>query len=109
MAAGFEQSRFRPQGWEGARAKLEGFCTAVEEALAIASKDLDRLIVARELMNRVTAQCRSNSRLPELVKLFLSRPLVMVPLGAWEGRHFAPSDQLPLHQLNGLMQLPSFG
>ncbi|WP_245444202.1 helix-turn-helix domain-containing protein [Microvirga sp. KLBC 81] len=27
-------------------------------------------------------ECRSNSRLPELVELFLSRPLVTVPLGA---------------------------
>jgi hypothetical protein len=27
-------------------------------------------------------KCRSNSKLPELVELFLSRPLVTVPLGA---------------------------
>ncbi len=33
-------------------------------------------------MNRVTAKTRSNSKLPELVELFLSRPLVTVPLGA---------------------------
>jgi hypothetical protein len=33
-------------------------------------------------MSRVTAKTRSNSKLPELVNLFLSRPLVTVPLGA---------------------------
>jgi DNA binding protein with HTH domain len=33
-------------------------------------------------MSRVTAKTRSNSKLPELVELFLSRPLVTVPLGA---------------------------
>src|SRR3712207_5809667 len=82
LAAGFKQSRFRPQGREGAPEKLEGFCQVLEEALAIAHKDLDRLILARELMSRVTAKTRSNSKLPELVDLFLSRPLVTVPLGA---------------------------
>jgi hypothetical protein len=46
------------------------------------TKDLDRLILARELIIWVTAQCCSNSKLPELVELFLSRPPVTVPLGA---------------------------
>jgi hypothetical protein len=50
--------------------------------LVLANRDLDRLILARELMGRVTAKTRSNSKLPELVDLFLSRPLVTVPLGA---------------------------
>jgi hypothetical protein len=82
LAAGFKQSRFRPQGREGAAEKLEGFCQVLEEALSIAHKDLDRLVLARELMSRVTARTRSNSKLPELVGLFLSRPLVTVPLAA---------------------------
>jgi hypothetical protein len=62
--------------------KLEGFCQVLEEALAIAHKDLERLILVRELMSRVTAKTRSNSKLPELVELFLSRPLVTGPLAA---------------------------
>jgi len=33
-------------------------------------------------MNRVADKCRSNSKLPELVDLFLSRPLVTVSLAA---------------------------
>jgi hypothetical protein len=82
LAAGFKQSKFRPQGREGALEKLEGFCTVVEEAVRLGHKDLDRLILARELMGRVTDQCRSNSKLPQLVELFLSRPLVTVPLAA---------------------------
>jgi HTH DNA binding domain len=53
----------------------------LEEALSIAHRDLDRLILARELMSRVTATTCSNSRLPELVDLFLSQPLVTMPLG----------------------------
>jgi hypothetical protein len=82
LAAGFKQSKVRPQGREGAQEKLEGFCQVLEEALSIAHKDLDRLILARELIHRVTAKTRSNSKLPGLVELFLSRPMVTVPLGA---------------------------
>jgi hypothetical protein len=56
--------------------------SSIDEALGIASKDLDRLILARELMSGVTAKTRSNSRLSGLVELFPSRPLVTVLLGA---------------------------
>ena len=79
LAAGFKQSKFRPQGREGTLEKLQGFCQVLEEAVEIANKDLERLILAQQLMNRVADKCRSNSSLPELVDLFLSRPLVTVP------------------------------
>jgi len=82
LAAGFKKSKFRPQGREGILEKLQGFCQVLEEAVEIANKDLERLILARELMNRVADKCRSNSKLPDLVDLFLSRPLVTVPLAA---------------------------
>jgi uncharacterized protein DUF1612/DNA binding protein with HTH domain len=101
LAAGFKQSKFRPQGREGAKEKLDGFCQVIEEALSIANKDLDRLILARELMSRVTAQCRSNSKLPGLVELFLSRPLVTVPLGAKLLRVTPKAVDLMLAQLGG--------
>jgi hypothetical protein len=103
LAAGFKKSRFRPQGREGAAEKLEGFCQVLEEALALAHKDLDRLILARELMNRVTAKTRSNSKLPELVELFLSRPLVTVPLGAKLLKVTPKAIDLMLAQLGGAL------
>ena len=103
LAAGFKQSKFRPQGREGAKEKLDGFCQVIEEALSIANKDLDRLILARELMNRVTAQCRSNSKLPGLVELFLSRPLVTVPLGAKLLKVTPKAVDLMLAQLGGAL------
>jgi hypothetical protein len=46
----------------------------LEGALALAHKDLDRLIFTRELMRRVSTKTRSNSKLPKLMDLFLSRP-----------------------------------
>jgi hypothetical protein len=103
LAAGFKQSKFRPQGREGATETLEGFCQVLEEALAIAHKDLDRLTLARELMNRVTAKTRSNSKLPELVDLFLSRPLVTVPLGAKLLKVTPKAVDLMLGQLGGAL------
>src|SRR5918994_1442962 len=96
LAAGFKQSKFRPQGREGAAEKLE-------EALAIAHKDLDRLILARELMSRVTAKTRSNSKLPELVALFLSRPLVTGPLAAKLLKVTPKAVDLMLAQLGGAL------
>jgi hypothetical protein len=101
LAAGFKQSKFRPQGREGAREKLEGFCQVLEEALGIAHRDLDRLMLARDLMSRVSTKTRSNSRLPELVELFLSRPLVTVPLGAKLLKVTPKAIDLMLAQLGG--------
>jgi hypothetical protein len=101
LAAGFKKSKFRPQGREGALEKLQGFCQVLEEAVTLGNTDLDRLILARDLMNRVTDRCRSNSKLPELVILFLSRPLVTVPLGAKMLKVTPKAVDLMLAQLGG--------
>lgn len=103
LAAGFKQSKFRPQGREGALEKLQGFCSVVDEAIVIGNRDLDRLILARELMLRVTKECRSNSKLPELVELFLSRPLVTVPLAAKLMKVTPKAVDLMLAQLGGAL------
>jgi hypothetical protein len=103
LAAGFKQSKFRPQGREGILEKLQGFCQVVEEAVEIANKDLERLILARELMGRVTKACRANSRLPQLVELFLSRPLVTVPLASKLLKVTPKAVDLMLAQLGGAL------
>ena len=103
LAAGFKQSKFRPQGREGILEKLQGFCQVLEEAVEIANKDLERLILAQKLMNRVADKCRSNSSLPELVNLFLSRPLVTVPLGAKLLKVTPKAVDLMLLQLGGAL------
>jgi hypothetical protein len=103
LAAGFKQSKFRPQGREGSLEIVEGFCQVLDEALSLAHKDLDRLILARELMGRVAAKTRSNSKLPELVELFLSRPLVTVPLGAKLLQVTPKAVDLMLAQLGGAL------
>jgi hypothetical protein len=55
------------------------------------------------LMGRVTARCRSNSKLPELVELFLSRPLVAVPLAAKLLQVTPKAVDLMLAQLGGAL------
>ena len=103
LAAGFKQSKFRPQGREGILEKLLGFCQVLEEAVEIANKDLERLILAQQVMNRVADKCRSNSSLPGLVNLFLSRPLVTVPLGAKLLKVTPKAVDLMLLQLGGAL------
>jgi hypothetical protein len=60
-------------------------------------------ILARELMGRVTSTCRSNSKLPQLVELFLSRPLVTVPLAAKLLKVTPKAVDLMLAQLGGAL------
>ncbi|NBJ10670.1 helix-turn-helix domain-containing protein [Microvirga arsenatis] len=45
-------------------------------------KDLQRLTLARASMIRRAKDCRSNSRLPQLIEVFLSRPLVSVAIAS---------------------------
>lgn len=79
----------------------------MDEAVTIGSEDLDRLILARELMQRVTQQSRSNSKLPELVTLFLSCPLGTVPLAAKLLKFTPKAVDLMLSQLGGAARASS--
>jgi hypothetical protein len=82
LAAGYRETDWRAKGRESPREKIEGFRAVVEQAVALSHKDLDRLSLARDLMSRVTQECRRNSKLPELASLFLSRPLVTMPMAS---------------------------
>ena len=55
---------------------------ALTEAAAFAQADCDRLVLARELMLRKCENRRGNSKLAELVGLFVASPLVTVQLAA---------------------------
>jgi hypothetical protein len=54
-------------------------------------------------MSRVTAKTRVNSKLPGLVELFLSRPLVTVPLAAKLLQVTPKAVDLMLAQLGGAL------
>jgi hypothetical protein len=61
---------------------LSGLLSAIAESARAGQADLDRLSLARDVMlGRCEGRSR-NSRLKDLVDLFVSSPLVTVPLAA---------------------------
>src|SRR4051794_23769272 len=64
--------------------RIAGFLDGVAAAADRGHKDLDRLTLAREILGVQLKGRRSTSRLPALVDLLLSKPLVSVPLAAKE-------------------------
>ena len=62
--------------------RLSGFLEWAREAVDRGTKDLDTLAVSAELLRARLKGRRRNSRLPALVDLLLSRPLVSVPMAA---------------------------
>jgi Protein of unknown function (DUF1612)/HTH DNA binding domain len=63
-------------------ARLAGFLEWARIAAEQCIKDLDTLTLAAELLRSKVKGRRRNSRLPALVDLLLSRPLVSVPMAA---------------------------
>lgn len=62
------------------------FVQAIEKMANQDTKELDRLSLARELLLRKCVDRRKNSKLPQLVELFLTLPIVSVPLASKELR-----------------------
>jgi hypothetical protein len=55
---------------------LKTFLSAIEDAADAGMKEHDRLMLAREQMQRKLRGRRSNSRLPQLVDMMMRSPLV---------------------------------
>ncbi len=56
--------------------RLKTFFAAIEEGVELSLKEHDRLMLAREQMQRKLKGRRSNSRLPQLVDMMMRSPLV---------------------------------
>jgi hypothetical protein len=84
---------------------LEGGATAAE----LGHKDLDRLSLARERLGLKLKGRRSTSRLPDLVGLILSRPLISVPLAARELKVSPQAVEGMLKDLGTLRELTGRG
>lgn len=82
LALAYRKGRFRWSSHLPLERRLEGLLAAVCESARLADADLKRLTLARELMLRRCAGRRGNSRLGELVGLFVELPLVTVALAA---------------------------
>jgi hypothetical protein len=80
LAAGFRSANFSSRHQMPRERAVGMFCDVLEHGLRIAESDLATLSLSRELMTQRLRGRRSNSKLFELVALFLSRPVVTVPL-----------------------------
>ena len=63
-------------------ARMTEFLNAIEAGALFGTKELERLTLARELMERRLVHRRASSHLPQLIALFLSAPQVTASLAA---------------------------
>lgn len=82
LAIGLRRGRFRWSPHLALSLRITGLLGAFGEAAAFGQADLDRLSVARTVMLRRCEGRRGNSKLAELVDLFVASPLVTVQLAA---------------------------
>lgn len=82
LGLGLRRGRFRWSPHQTLSVRIAGLLGASAEAAAFGQADLDRLSLARTLMLRKCEGRRGNSKLSELVDLFVASPLVTVQLAA---------------------------
>ena len=74
-------------------------------AAELGRKDLDRLSLAQEMMGMKLRGRRTNSRLPRMVDLVLSKPLVSVPLAAKQLKVSSQAVEAMISELGSLREL----
>ncbi|KPH78378.1 hypothetical protein AE618_21020 [Bosea vaviloviae] len=79
---GLRRGKFRWSPHQALSLRIAGLLGAFAEAAAFGQGDLDRLTLARTVMLRRCEGRRGNSKLAELVDLFVASPLVTVQLAA---------------------------
>lgn len=82
LGLGLRRGKFRWSPHQALSLRIAGLLGAIAKAAAFGQGDLDRLTLARVVMLRRCEERRGNSKLAELVDLFVSSPLVTVQLAA---------------------------
>jgi hypothetical protein len=82
VGVGLRRGKFRWSPHLALSLRIAGLLSAFGEAAAFGQADLDRLSLARTVMLRRCEGRRGNSKLAELVDLFVSSPLVTIQLAA---------------------------
>src|SRR3954468_22422786 len=82
LNVGMRAASYRRAHVQDLGTRIAGFLDGLTAAADRGQKDLDRLTLAREILGVQLNGRRSTSRLPALVDLLLSKPLVSVPLAA---------------------------
>ena len=100
---GWHVSKYRVKPGHSREERLLGFITWLEAAASEGRKELSALNLADMQLRRHLRGRRAHSRLPALARLFLSLPLVSVPLAA---RHLRCSSQAVEKMIPLLGSLP---
>jgi hypothetical protein len=79
---GMRTADYRRRRRDDLGTRLIGFLQSARAAAEIGIKELGQIGLARQRMDTRLKGTRSNSKLPELIALFMSTPLVTVPLAA---------------------------
>lgn len=80
LGLGYRKGRFRWSPHQAQAVRLSGLIEAIHTSARLADNDLKRLTLARDVMGRRCEGRRGNSRLKELVDLFMASPLVTVQM-----------------------------
>ena len=101
VGLGLRRGKFRWSPHQALPARIDGLLGAFGEAAAFGQADLDRLTLARAVMLRRCEGRRGNSKLGELVDLFVSSPLVTVQLAAARLKVTPQAVEAMLKELGG--------
>lgn len=82
LNVGLRRRKYRRSGRHDFAVRLIGFAQAVETAATLGLKEVERLTLSRELLLRRCVGRRGNSKMPRLVEVCLTLPIVSVPFAA---------------------------
>ena len=101
VGVGLRRGKFRWSPHQAPSVRIAGLLGAFAEAAAFGQVDLDRLSLARAVMLRKCEGRRGNSKLAELVDLFVASPLVTVQLAAARLKVSPQAVEAMLKELGG--------
>ncbi|WP_208986317.1 RHE_PE00001 family protein [Labrenzia sp. OB1] len=84
LSVGLRKSPFRWRRADPFRTRITVLLSGVEKAARETMDQMDKLSIAQEQLERHYRSCRSHSRLPDFAHMFLSRPLVTIPMARQE-------------------------
>lgn len=99
VSVGLRLSTFRWRKVDPVQTRISMLMTGFEAGALDAMEQLNRLHLARERMLRQCKACRRNSKLPQLVELFMTHPFVSIPLARKKLKVTAAAVDRMLQQL----------
>ncbi|MCX7323137.1 MAG: DUF1612 domain-containing protein [Hyphomicrobiales bacterium] len=99
LGLGYRKGRFRWSPHQGQEVRMAGLIEAIHDSARLADNDLKRLMLAHAVMLRCCEGRRGNSRLKELVDLFMASPFVTVQMATEKLRVTPQAVEVMLKEL----------